>query len=142
MAALGLASRTRPDLPPSYRFQNSRVAILAPSAIAAIFAHTTSGSTTAKAGVIGFTRALARELGPEKINVNVILPGLTLSDTQVASSKPGYINAEYDQRRALQRAQYPEDLQVHPLHRDLPRTCAIPVLFSRLRRGGPGRSGH
>lgn len=66
--------------------------------------------TTAKAGVIGFTRALARELGPDKINVNVILPGLTLSDTQLASSKPGYINAEYDQRRALQRAQYPEDL--------------------------------
>jgi 3-oxoacyl-[acyl-carrier protein] reductase len=66
--------------------------------------------TTAKAGVIGFTRALARELGPDKINVNAILPGLTLSDTQVASSKPGYINTEYDQRRALQRAQYPEDL--------------------------------
>jgi 3-oxoacyl-[acyl-carrier protein] reductase len=66
--------------------------------------------TTAKAGVIGFTRALARELGPDKINVNVILPGLTLSDTQVASSKPGYINSEYDQQRALRRAQYPEDL--------------------------------
>ena len=65
--------------------------------------------TTAKAGVIGFTRALARELGPERINVNVILPGLTLSDTQVASSK-GYLNDEYNRRRALKRDQYPEDL--------------------------------
>jgi 3-oxoacyl-[acyl-carrier protein] reductase len=66
--------------------------------------------TTAKAGVIGFTRALARELGPDNINVNVVLPGLTLSDTQIASSQAGYINDEYNQRRALKRAQYPEDL--------------------------------
>lgn len=66
--------------------------------------------TTAKAGVIGFTRALARELGPDRINVNVILPGLTLSDTQVASSPAGYLNDEYNQRRALKRDQYPEDL--------------------------------
>jgi NAD(P)-dependent dehydrogenase (short-subunit alcohol dehydrogenase family) len=66
--------------------------------------------TTAKAGVIGFTRALARELGPDKINVNVVLPGLTLSDTQVASSQAGYLNDAYNERRALKRAQYPEDL--------------------------------
>ncbi len=66
--------------------------------------------TTAKAGVIGFTRALARELGPDKINVNVVLPGLTLSDTQVASSAPGYLDDDYNQRRALKRAQVPQDL--------------------------------
>lgn len=66
--------------------------------------------TTAKAGVIGFTRALARELGPDKINVNVVLPGLTLSDTQVASSQPGYLSRDNDERRALKRAQLPEDL--------------------------------
>lgn len=66
--------------------------------------------TTAKAGVIGFTRALARELGPDSINVNVVLPGLTLSDTQVASSAPGYISDDYNRQRALKRAQYPEDL--------------------------------
>ncbi len=39
------AQPARPAL--SYRFQNSRVAILAPSAIAASFAHTTSASTAA-----------------------------------------------------------------------------------------------
>ncbi len=66
--------------------------------------------TTAKAGVIGFTRALAREVGGDNINVNVVLPGLTRSDTQIASSQAGYLNDEYDQRRALKRAQYPEDL--------------------------------
>ena len=65
---------------------------------------------TAKAGVIGFTRALARELGGDKINVNAVMPGLTLSDTQIASSAPGYLNDEYNQRRALKRAQYPDDI--------------------------------
>jgi len=66
--------------------------------------------TTAKAGVIGFTRALARELGPDKINVNVVLPGLTLSDTQVASSQASYLSSNDVKSRALGRAQYPEDL--------------------------------
>lgn len=65
---------------------------------------------TAKAGVIGFTRALARELGADKINVNAVMPGLTLSDTQIASSAPGYLDDAYNQRRALKRAQYPDDL--------------------------------
>jgi NAD(P)-dependent dehydrogenase (short-subunit alcohol dehydrogenase family) len=66
--------------------------------------------TTAKAGVIGFTRALARELGGEKINVNVVLPGLTLSDTQVASSQAAYLSSNDMKARALGRPQYPEDL--------------------------------
>jgi 3-oxoacyl-[acyl-carrier protein] reductase len=66
--------------------------------------------TTAKAGVIGFTRALAREIGAQKINVNVVLPGLTLSDTQVASSQSSYLAADDAKKRALGRAQYPADL--------------------------------
>jgi NAD(P)-dependent dehydrogenase (short-subunit alcohol dehydrogenase family) len=66
--------------------------------------------TTAKAGVLGFTRALARELGADRINVNAVLPGLTLSDTQVASSPASYLAAKEDKSRALGRPQYPEDL--------------------------------
>ena len=66
--------------------------------------------TTAKAGVIGFTRALARELGADRINVNVVLPGLTLSDTQVASTQASYLAAHDAKSRALGRPQYPEDL--------------------------------
>ncbi|HVB90384.1 MAG TPA: SDR family oxidoreductase [Beijerinckiaceae bacterium] len=66
--------------------------------------------TTAKSGVVGFTRALARELGADNIAVNVVAPGLTLSDTQIATSKSGYLSSGYDEQRAFARAQHPKDL--------------------------------
>lgn len=66
--------------------------------------------TTAKAGVIGFTRALAREVGDDHIGVNVITPGLTRSDTQIASSAPGYLSDAYDEGRVFKRPQEPDDL--------------------------------
>ena len=65
--------------------------------------------TTSKAGVIGFTRALAREVGEFGITVNAITPGLTLSDTQVASSSDNYL-ARDGAGRAIERPQVPEDL--------------------------------
>ena len=46
--------------------------------------------TTSKAGVIGFTRVLARELGEFNITVNAVTPGLTLSETQVATTSNNY----------------------------------------------------
>jgi 3-oxoacyl-[acyl-carrier protein] reductase len=65
--------------------------------------------TTSKAGVIGFTRALAREVGEWGITVNALTPGNTLSETQVGSSSPDYLKARTE-GRAIARAQVPEDL--------------------------------
>lgn len=64
---------------------------------------------TSKAGVIGFTRVLAREVGADNIRVNTLTPGLTLSDTQLASSDAAYLAATA-KGRALERPQEPDDL--------------------------------
>ena len=68
--------------------------------------------TTSKAGVIGFTRALAREVGDDNITVNAITPGFTASETQVGGSDPAYMvrMAAMNERKALKRTQMPEDL--------------------------------
>jgi len=40
------------------------------------------GYTTAKAGILGLTRTLARELGPRNIRVNAVVPGAIVTDRQ------------------------------------------------------------
>jgi 3-oxoacyl-[acyl-carrier protein] reductase len=65
--------------------------------------------TTSKAGVIGFTRALAREVGEFNICVNALSPGLTLSETQIKSSSQNYLSA-HSEGRAIKRPQVPNDL--------------------------------
>ncbi|MGE5202088.1 MAG: SDR family NAD(P)-dependent oxidoreductase [Acidobacteriota bacterium] len=66
--------------------------------------------TTSKAGVVGFTRALAREVGADGITVNCIAPGRTLSETQIAGSDPAYLTDGTDALRAISRPQVPDDL--------------------------------
>jgi 3-oxoacyl-[acyl-carrier protein] reductase len=65
--------------------------------------------TTSKAGVVGLTRSLAREVGADNIAVNALLPGFTLSETQLASSDAGYLTT-HDEQRAIKRPQVPDDL--------------------------------
>lgn len=65
--------------------------------------------TTSKAGVIGFTRALSREVGAFGITVNAVTPGNTQSETQIGSTDPAYLAGQIA-GRALARPQLPEDI--------------------------------
>jgi NAD(P)-dependent dehydrogenase (short-subunit alcohol dehydrogenase family) len=61
---------------------------------------------------MGFTRALARELGANGIRVNTLAPGFTLSDT-VMTENPGHVQTARDravESRSLRRDQHPQDL--------------------------------
>ena len=42
------------------------------------------GYTTAKAAIDGLTRVMAKELGPQNIRVNAIMPGATLTERQIS----------------------------------------------------------
>ena len=65
---------------------------------------------TSKAAVVGMTKALARDLGAEKINVNSIAPGFTES-ASVNDNPHQKANTDATVKsRALQRTQVPDDL--------------------------------
>jgi 2-hydroxycyclohexanecarboxyl-CoA dehydrogenase len=44
--------------------------------------------SAAKAAILGFTRALARELGPTGITVNAVTPGVVATDIRAAATTP------------------------------------------------------
>lgn len=62
-----------------------------------------------KAGVIGLTRAMARELGAHGINVNCLAPGLTRTETAMAMNDERLFSA-FRKTRSIQRDGEPEDL--------------------------------
>ena len=64
---------------------------------------------TSKAGLIGFTRSLARGLGEFNINVNAIAPGATISMDEVDEGATA-LRQVMIQTRAIKRAEFPEDL--------------------------------
>jgi len=70
-----------------------------------------SAYTTSKHGVLGFTRALAAELGKEGVRVNAIGPGLieTPLNAQVRASNPELVKIFLD-HTPLGRAGQPEDI--------------------------------
>jgi len=69
--------------------------------------------TTSKAGVVGFTRSIAHDLGVEGITVNAVCPGLTKSDTIGATMPESHWQAREKKMASsasIPRLQMPEDL--------------------------------
>ena len=64
---------------------------------------------TSKGAVIALTRALAQEVGQWGITVNALAPGLTASETALATLTKERFE-DRARRRALKRVQVPEDL--------------------------------
>jgi NAD(P)-dependent dehydrogenase (short-subunit alcohol dehydrogenase family) len=53
------------------------------------------GYTTAKAGILGLTRTLARELGPRGIRVNALVPGAIVTERQTALHRDPAADQEF-----------------------------------------------
>ncbi len=67
---------------------------------------------TSKGAVVAMTRALARELGPDRITVNAVAPGLILSDTvQANPAITSFQEAAIMQARSLRRDAFPADVE-------------------------------
>lgn len=64
--------------------------------------------SAAKAGVIGFTKALAKELGRSNVNVNVVAPGFIL--TEMYETVPEEVKQQALAEIALGRAGKPEEV--------------------------------
>lgn len=63
---------------------------------------------TAKSALVGLTRTLARDLGPHGITVNLVSPGMTLTD--YSQSLPGEVKARVAGLTPLRRLATPEDV--------------------------------
>lgn len=64
--------------------------------------------TAAKAGVIGFTKSLAQEIGSRGITVNVVAPGFI--DTDMTAALPEVVKEEMLKRIPLRKLGQPEDV--------------------------------
>ncbi len=67
-----------------------------------------SNYSASKAGIIGFTKSVARELGSRNIRCNAIAPGFIMTD--MTAKLPEDVRAEWVKRIPLQRAGTPEDV--------------------------------
>ena len=76
--------------------------------------HSNSGGmtayTTAKAGVEGLTKGMARDLGPDKIRVNTVIPGWVMTQRQIDLWLTPEAEANLMHLQCLKEKVYPPDL--------------------------------
>jgi NAD(P)-dependent dehydrogenase (short-subunit alcohol dehydrogenase family) len=65
---------------------------------------------TAKAGIEGLTRTLARELGPFGIRVNCVLPGWVMTERQLTHWVTPEAEASIERNQCLAHKLYPDDV--------------------------------
>ena len=65
---------------------------------------------TAKSAINGLTRGLARELGPERIRVNCVMPGWIMTRRQLDLWVTPEGNRQIDERQCLADRLYPPDI--------------------------------
>ena len=67
--------------------------------------------TASKAAILGMTRELAREMGPDGVRINAVMPGAIRTEQEVEMSPDADAAAErIIPRQSLQRRGYAEDL--------------------------------
>jgi NAD(P)-dependent dehydrogenase (short-subunit alcohol dehydrogenase family) len=66
--------------------------------------------TTAKAGVEGLTRGMSRDLGPDRIRVNCVVPGWVMTERQIALWLTPEAEADLMKNQSLQQKLVPADL--------------------------------
>jgi D-xylose 1-dehydrogenase len=68
------------------------------------------GYITAKAGIEGLTRTLAREFGPWHVRVNCIVPGWIMTEKQLAEWVTPEAEASIERNQCLPDKLYPDDV--------------------------------
>ncbi len=66
--------------------------------------------TTAKAAIEGLTRGMARDLGPDRIRVNCVVPGWVITDRQIALWLTPEAETRLMEDQALKQRLLPDDL--------------------------------
>jgi NAD(P)-dependent dehydrogenase (short-subunit alcohol dehydrogenase family) len=80
------------------------------SSLAGVYGYAgTTNYSAAKAGVIGLTKALAREWARNRVNVNAVAPGI-VAGTTITAAKPQQLLQQMAAQIPLGRAGTPEDV--------------------------------